>query len=303
MSPKLYELNAQRDFKTFNPQTQFLIWAITGRKEELEKEKRLNPKEVFHLECLATNLRRSPSIIEAGEKLLANQVIGWSWQSWLQIILSDCLHPFHAESYHHSIRISQIVLAIKEKYKKSGFAGFEDLGNKEFARVQENLFFNQEDWEYIENAAFYHDLGKLGFPKGFWDTPGEFTKEQQESRKIHPPLFFPMGEKFNVPLKVTGLALAHHYLNLGYPNNGLISIFHDYLLDQKFRQMLEILTTLDIYDGMRGRRCYRRTVFSHDQVRARMPRELGSMGLRFTPLLEVVIQTPRIEKLYPAQSC
>lgn len=301
MSAKLYELCEQRDFKTLNPQTQFLIWAVTERKEEFKKENRLSPTEVFHLECLAKNLRRSPSIIEAGEKLLANQSIGWSWQSWLQIILSDCLHPFHSESYHHSIRISQIVLAVKEKCAKSGFAGFSDFGNREFAKLQANLIFSQEDWECIENAAFYHDLGKLGFPAGFWDTPGEFTKEQRESRKVHPPLFFPMGEKFSVPLKVTGLALAHHYLNLGYPKNGLIKIFQNYLLDQKFRQMLEILTTLDVYDGMRGRRCYRRAVFSHEQVKARMPRELGLMGLRFTPLLEVVPQTPRIEKLYPAQ--
>ena len=298
MSVKLYELKSERDFKTFNNQTQFLIWAVTQRKDKLQREHPLSKKEIYHLNYLAKNLRKSPSIIEAGEKLLANQDLGWNWRDWLKIILSDCLHPFHGDSYHHSIRISKIVVALKNQYNTFGFLSFPNQGNREFAELKNRMFLSQDDWECLNNAAFYHDLGKLGFPAGFWETPGEFTPLQKECRKIHPALFFPLGEMFAVPLKVTGLALAHHYLNLGYPVNGWILLFHDLLQDEKFQQLLGLLTTLDVYDGMRGPRCYRRAILSHDEVMEKMPSELGSIGPKFIPFLGVVEQRAIIGPLY-----
>lgn len=299
MSVKLYELSSQRDFKTFNYQTQFLIWAVTQRKDKLRQNHPLSKKEIYHLKCLAKNLRRSPSIIEAGEKLLENQDLGWNWQDWLQIILSDCLHPFHGDSYYHSIRISKIVLALENHYYMFGFLSFPDHGIREFAELKNKMFLSQEDWECLENAAFYHDLGKLGFKAGFWETPGEFTPLQKECRKIHPALFFPLGEMFSVPLKVTGLALTHHYLNLGYPTNGWIMLFHDLLQDEKFQQLLGLLTTLDVYDGMRGPRCYRRSILSHTEVMGKILSELGLIGPKFKPLLEVAEQKAMIGSLYP----
>ncbi|MCX6746376.1 MAG: HD domain-containing protein [Candidatus Parcubacteria bacterium] len=300
MSAKLYELSSQRDFKTFNYQTQFLIWAVTQRKDKLHKDQPLHKKEIYHLKCLAKNLRRSPSIIEAGEKLLKNEALGWNWQDWLQIVLSDCLHPFHGDSYHHSIRIAKIISVLKEDhYEKFGFVCFPDLGIREFAQIKTKLYFSQDDWECLENAAFYHDLGKLGFPSGFWETPGEFTPLQKECRKIHPALFFPLGEMFAVPLRVTGLALAHHYLNLGYPTNGWLMLFHGLLQDEKFQQLLGLLTTLDVYDGMRGPRCYRRAILSHDDVMGKILSELGRIGPKFMPLLVVADQQAIIGSLYP----
>ena len=299
MGVKLYEPSCQRDFQTLNHQTKFLIWAVTQRKDELQKDQPLSKKEIYHLNCLAKNLQRSPSIIEAGEKLLANQALDWNWQDWLQIVLSDCLHPFHGDSYHHSIRIATIFSVLRrEHYEKFGFVCFPDMGIKEFAQLKTKLYFSQNDWECLENAAYYHDLGKLGFPAGFWETPGEFTPMQKECRKIHPALFFPLGEMFAVPLRVTGLALAHHYLNLGYPVNGWILLFHDLLQDEKFQQLLGLLTTLDVYDGMRGARCYRRAILSHAEVMKKMPRELGAIGPKFTPLLAVADQTAIIGPLY-----
>jgi hypothetical protein len=299
VSTKLYTLKVERDFKTFNPETQYLIWALTERKSELSKEQRLTAKEKQHLGWLAQNLRRSPSLIEAGERLLANLPLKWSWQSHLQIILSDCLHPFHTDSYFHSIRIPEIIIGIQTGCDSQGFANFPDFGNREFANLKYKLIPDEEYWGCIINAAYYHDLGKLGYPTGFWDTPGKFSPLQKKCRKSHPALFFPLGEMFAVPLNVTVLAIGHHYLNLHYPDNGLIKLFQDMIYEEKFKNMLEILTTLDVYDGMRGKRQYHRETFSHQKVIDKMPRELGSIGTKYVPFLEFTRKTGMMEVLYP----
>lgn len=299
MSSKLYSLNLERDFETFNPETQYLIWALTGRGAELEKEQRLAAKEKLHLGWLAQNLQRSPSLIEAGERLLANKPLKWSWQSYLQIVLSDCLHPFHPDSYFHSIRIPEIIIGIQSGCDDLGFDNFPDFGNREFAKLKYKLILDEKNWGLIINAAYYHDLGKLGYPPGFWDTAGKFSPLQQKCRKEHPALFFPLGEMFAVPLKVTVLALGHHFLNLNYPDNGSIKLFQDIIYEEKFKAMLEILTTLDVYDGMRGKRQYHRENFSHQMVIDKMPDELKAIGMKFAPLLEYTCRSGMTEVLYP----
>jgi len=299
VSPKLYDLAPERDFVLFNPETKYLILALTERFKELEKVKGLKATETFHLDCLAKNLGQSPSIIEVADCLYNNQQLKWNWKDLLPVVLADCLYPFHADSYHHSVRMAEIVQFLKEEYKQRGFANFPDFGNKDFAEITRNLEMTEDDWACLLAAAYHHDGGKMGLPVGFWNKPGEFNAKEKECRKVHPGLFFPIGEMLGVPLKVTALNIAHHYLNLGYPNNGLIKCFQDIIFEPKFKVILIMLITLDCYDGMRGPRDYRVNLFSHDQVMENLPQELGQMGTIFMPLVELVNSSAIGRQLYP----
>jgi hypothetical protein len=299
MDTKLYTPAPERDFILFNPQTQYLILALTERFEELERIGGLSTAEVFHLNCLAENLSQSPSIIEAAEYLYHNQPLKWSWRDFLPVILADCLYPYHADSYLHSVRMAEIVQFLREEYKRCGFANFPDFGNKDFAVLTQNLIMTEDDWAYLLAAAYHHDGGKMCLPKGFWNKPGKFTPEEKECRKSHPGMFFPIGEMFAVPLKVTALAVAHHYLNLGYPDNGLIKCFQDIIFEPKFKVILIMLITLDCYDGMRGPREYRLELYSHKQVMEKLPNELGQMGTDMVPIVELVNSNSIGSQLYP----
>ncbi|OGY41383.1 MAG: hypothetical protein A2Y82_00135 [Candidatus Buchananbacteria bacterium RBG_13_36_9] len=299
MDSVLYAIAPERDFTLYNPQTQYLILALTERFKELERIRGFTETEIFHLDCLAENLSQSLSIIEVAECLYKNQQLKWGWKDLLPVVLADCLYPFHADSYLHSVRMAEIVKFLQEGHKQRGFANFPDFGNKDFAEITRNLMMAEDDWACLLAAAYHHDGGKMGLKKGFWDKPGKFTPKEKECRKVHPGMFFPIGEMFGVPLKVTALAIAHHYLNLGYPNNGLIKCFQDIIFEPKFKVILIMLTTLDCYDGMRGPREYRVDLFSHDQVMENLPYELGQMGTDFVPLVELVNSSAIGQQLYP----
>ena len=295
--------NDAREFQSLNPETQYLIRILAGEEYIFEADE--------HIHFLGLNLRRSKVLVEIAHSLKSEEPLLITWQEGLDCALK-CLDGYHAESYRHSLRVKELVLQTKRLWEKYCYG---DLPQSPVIRqyfdqlriaypdcpsqyLDSATGFSESDWADVLYSALFHDLGKMGFPDWFWTKPGKFTEEQKGYRKNHPWLFFPLGEMFAVPLKVTALALYHHFLNLGYPQNDLTSLFGDYLQDYKFKCILCLLTTMDIYDGMRGERSYRREVFSHEQVIAKMPNELGDIDLRFVPFLEAAFELGELKPLY-----
>ncbi len=304
MAGRLYlTTNEAREFQSLNPETQYLIRLMTGEEYIFEADE--------HLHFLAINLSHSKALVEIAHSLKNEEPLLITWHEGLDYALK-CLNSYHPESYRHSLRVKELVIKTKELWQNYCYGDLPQTPaiRQYFDQLQlvypdcpgqyfdSEIGFSESDWSLIMYSALFHDLGKMGFPDWFWTKPGKFTEEQKGYRKNHPWLFFPLGEMFVVPLKVTALALYHHFLNLGYPQNNLTSLFGDYLQEYKFKCILCLLTTMDIYDGMRGERSYRRQVFGHEQVIAKMPSELGGIDLRFVPFLEAAFELGGLKSLY-----
>ena len=301
MAQRLYLIGEAREFQSFSQETQGLIRIIAGEEFVFEVDE--------HVHFLGMNLRKSPQLVEIAHSLKKSEFQLITWQEGLELVL-QCLSEFHPESYRHSIRVRELVLIIKDLWQKfclkdlpinhSLKTAFDNLkiAYPDYPGNFLDVNFTDQEWTIILYSALFHDLGKMGFPAWFWNKPGKFSPEEAQYREHHPCLFYPLGETFDVPYIVTALAFFHHFLNLGYPRNGMIGLFRDYLHDFKFHCILCLLTTMDIYDGMRGERSYRRQEFNHDQVLAKMPSELGEIGLRFVPFLEAASEMGALSQLY-----
>ena len=301
MGEKLY-LNAQtREFQGLSLETQSLIRIIAGEEYVFAADE--------HIHFLGMNLRKSSQLVEIAHSLKKSESQLITWQEGLEFAL-ECLSEFHPESYRHSIRVKELMLITRDLWQKYCLHDLpmNPLLKKVFDRLKMaypdcpgkflGINFSDQEWASILYAALFHDLGKMGFPAWFWNKPGKFSPEEAQYREHHPRLFYPLGEMFGVPYIVTALALFHHFLNLGYPRNGLIRMFGDYMQDFRFKCILCLLTTNDIYDGMRGERSYRRDVYDHQQVITRMPKELGEIGLRFVPFLDAAFELGVLKSLY-----
>jgi len=302
MANQLYLSGKVREFQKLSQETQGLIKIIAGEEFVFDVDE--------HIHFLGYHLRNSPQLVEIANSLIRNEAQLITWQEGLDYALS-CLLEFHSESYRHSIRVRELVKTTQGLWQKYC------LKDLPINPLLKNVFdklkiaypdcpgkflgvnFTDQEWAIILYSALFHDLGKMGFPAWFWNKPGKFSPEESQYREHHPRLFYPLGEMFDVPYIVTALAFFHHFLNLGYPRNGKIRLFGDYLYDSRFNCLLCLLTTMDIYDGMRGERSYRRQFFSHDQVLAKMPSELGGIGLRFVPFLDAAHESGVLSQLYP----
>ena len=269
----------ERDFKVFKPETQQLIWAVAGNPL---------PETSQPIIYLADNLRLSPLVIEAAGKLLKNQALIIRWVDWLTLLLMECLQHYHQETYLHVLRVRSIVRAIRQMLAKYGIEGIPNYGNADFQKIQENFIMTDKDWERLEFASWFHDLGKMAYPQKFWNTAGKFTDDQRKELEAHARLFYYLGEMFNVPQIVSGLSVLHHYPNLHYPQNGVVMRYKDLMGQKKFRQLLRMLITMDIYEAMSGIRTYRPKIQSHQETIQKMPGELRKVGTGYIPLLEAL---------------
>jgi hypothetical protein len=282
------EGTAAREFRSLNIPTQQVVKAILELEEPQDQ----------HLAHFAHNLRVSEAIRSSAETLYNSEQLLGTWQEWLELVAHECLKPFHAESFDHCQRVPEVLRVIRQILARYGPKGVPDCGIEEFGQIRERLILSEEDWQKVEYAAKYHDQGKLAYSKGFWSYPGKFKDWQIEMKKAHPRMFYILGELFGVPLWVTGLAVFHHFLNLGYPENGLVAAFSDYLQDPLFLLEEMLLINCDCYDGIRGPRQYHRSIFDHFQTIAKLRYELRKIGPAMLPLLEAAYQTGHLNYLY-----
>ena len=280
---------AARDFQSLNEQTQQVVRAILQLEQPQDQ----------HLAHFAQNLGQSGAIQSAAETLYKSEELLGTWQNWLDLVALECLQPFHAESFDHCQRVPGILRIIRQILARYGPQGIPDCGVEDFGQLRKKLVLSPQEWEKMEYAGKYHDQGKLAYPKDFWSYPGKFEDWQIQMKKAHPRMFFILGELFGVPLWVTALAVFHHFLNLGYPDNGMVVAFNGYLQDPLFLLEEMLLINCDCYDGIRGLRGYHRTIFDHFQTIDKLRGELRKIGPGFIPVLQAAYDTGQLGLLYP----
>ncbi len=265
-----------REFDSFSLVTKQLILTVLGETPRGTDQ---------HILFLGENLRRSDLVIEAAEKLVREEPLILGWHDWFYVVSTECLQPYHEESFMHLQRTRRILLKIRSLLEKLGPFNIPDFGHKGYLKVQSQLNLTDDDWLMVELAAEIHDLCRMAYDVSFWQTPGKFTPQQLNELEFHARLFFYLGEFFNVDRKVVGLSVLHHNPNKHYPQNGIVREFEDLMADERFMVMLRLLVNLDIYEGMTGLRDYRDKPLTHEKAIEIMPKELGDVGTDFMPLI------------------
>ena len=273
-----------RNFAEMDIGTRQLVWAILGKAP---------PKTDKHVVILAENLNHSDLIVGLASKIANNEPLILDWVSLLNLVFIECLRNFHRESYEHMQRVRQIIREIKAMLAKHDIKDLPDYGVPQFNRIKKQLTLTEMDWVLLEHAACYHDLGKMAYSQEFWNTPGKFTDRQRKELEAHARVFFYLGEFLDVNQVVVGLSVLHHYPNLCYPKNGIIQKLNTLLAAtdfdrNKFQCMLEMLITVDIYEGISGVRSYRRQRYGHEKTLTQMVGELGKIGQSYIPFLQAV---------------
>lgn len=287
-----------RDFDSFAPITQELI-LLTAQGSRISAAQAENPSLIR----LAENLRHEDAITEAANQLLKNESLFWSTHDFLLIIRDTCLRAYHEESYLHLMRVLAIFHEIKKFWLSGQFACLnrEAISN---GLIQESIKFSDEEWLYLEWACAFHDFCKMAYDVAFWDRSGKFTQEQRLALHPHARWFYYLGEMFNVPKPVAALAVLHHFLNHGYPDNGVVKENQHFLDDPRFVFMLKLVATADIYEAMSGERSYRQGM-PHEYVIHGMLGELTNIGPIFIPHLEMIKETdfPSNKVICPISQC
>jgi hypothetical protein len=264
-----------RNFAQMDIGTRQLVMAIMGK---------ALPETDKYIIILAKNLNRSDLIFGLASKIANNESLILDWVSLLNLVFIECLHNFHLESYEHMLRVRRIIQEIKIMLAKHDIKNLPDYGIRQFNRIKQHLDLAETDWVLLEHAACFHDLGKMAFPLEFWNTPGKFTEAQR---------FFYLGEFLDVNQVVVGLSVLHHHPNLCYPKNGIVKKLNKQLAaidfdSNKFQYMLELLITVDIYEGISGVRSYRKQRYGHEKTLTQMAGELGKIGESYIPFLQAV---------------
>lgn len=271
-----------RDFATFEPLTQHLVWAVLNKAPAGTDR---------HIIQMAQNLRRSNEVIDAADCLVHNRPLEKPWPEWMDIVRDKSLRPFHEETYLHLLRVQRIIREKVKLLRMHKLSDFEAYANEDF-RQMEHFSLTEEDEKILSWAAGYHDLFKMGYPLEFWNTPGRFSDIQRQELELHAKFFYNLGEFFNVDRIVVALSVLHHYLTNHYPRNGTVAKVSYVLDDPKLFYMLKMLITDDTYEAITAERCYRLEKISHKKaVTEILIQELRNIGTAFLTLLEVLFDS------------
>lgn len=170
---------------------------------------------------------------------------------------------------HHSTRVTEIAVW--------------------FAR---RLGLSPADSAALKNAAFLHDIGKIGISDTILLKPGPLTPEERALITTHPLI----GEKIVEPLRLSQpereVILLHHerWDGQGYPRG---------LAGQDIPLLCRITALADVYDALTSDRPYRRR-FTTGEALAEIKAQAGT---QFDPELAdkfVTLLEPRQPDYYPS---
>ena len=168
-----------------------------------------------------------------------------------------------------NLRALSSALSAKDYYTlghASRVAGYAALLGRELGWSEDRL-------SELQNAAFLHDIGKIGVSDRVLLKAGPLTSEEWELVRQHPGISAGIAQPlFNDEL-VSGIRHHHeHYDGGGYP---------DGLAGQAIPEVARVLCVVDCYDAMSSERPYRRAL-SYRQCLAELRRRAGT---QFDPLM------------------
>ena len=148
------------------------------------------------------------------------------------------------------------------------------------ALIAKQLGWSEHEVENLRNAAYLHDIGKIGIDEKILNKPGKLTKEEFEIMKTHTLIGAQMLDNLDMYRNEKLLKLAyeicrwHHerYDGKGYP---------DGLVGEEIPISAQVVSLADVYDALVSERVYKKA-FSHEKALEMI--QNGECGT-FNPLL------------------
>lgn len=125
--------------------------------------------------------------------------------------------------------------------------------------IARELGLSDEQVRQVGQAAFVHDIGKIGVPDAVLAKPESLTEEEWEQMRKHPELGYQMLMKVSSLGDVREIVRCHHerYDGEGYPRG---------LKGEEIPLGARIFALVDAYDAMTSHRPYRKACSSEDAL-------------------------------------
>ena len=133
--------------------------------------------------------------------------------------------------------------------------------------MAENLHLPKEEVRVIKEAAYLHDIGKIGLDDGILTKSGKLSEEEHRQIELHTIYGAQIIEKASFLKKAVPIVLYHHedYDGSGYPEK---------LKSEQIPLGARILAICDTFDAMTSDRPYRRAL-SVEETLTELKRQSG----------------------------
>ena len=129
--------------------------------------------------------------------------------------------------------------------------GHSDRVSKMAVQLARKLGYMDSEVEYLEYAAIFHDIGKIGIEDRILGKKDKLNDEEYEKIKQHPIIGAGIIESIEFLKKCSKTVLYHHerYDGKGYPEG---------LKGEEIPRLSRVLAIVDSYDAMNSDRPYRK---------------------------------------------
>ncbi len=171
-------------------------------------------------------------------------------------------------SYVNAIKSLINTLEARDKYTK----GHSEEVVYYSILIGKRLGFNDEQIKILENAAYLHDLGKVGIKDQILLKPGRLKEDEFEIIKKHPLITFKIIEPLKLKREEIEACLFHHEKidGSGYPYG---------LNGEKIPIYAKIIAVADAYSAMTSERPYREKMSKEEAIQELM----RYSGIHFDP--------------------
>lgn len=140
------------------------------------------------------------------------------------------------------------------------------------ALIAKQLGWSEHEMENLRNAAYLHDIGKIGVPDTILNKPTRLTDEEFAAIKSHTVMGADILKDITLLDHLVDIARNHHerYDGKGYP---------DGLVGEEIPLSARIVCVADSYDAMKSRRIYRNAL-PNEEIRREL---LDNCGTQFDP--------------------
>jgi putative nucleotidyltransferase with HDIG domain len=136
-------------------------------------------------------------------------------------------------------------------------------------RIARTLGFSEDKLENVRNAAYLHDLGKIGIKDDIILKEGPLSSDEYEIIKEHPRITMNILQPLKMKKEELDACLYHHEQldGTGYPEG---------LKDKEIPVMAKILSVADAFSAMTSERPYRKKKMSQEEALRELQAHAGS---------------------------
>ena len=140
--------------------------------------------------------------------------------------------------------------------------------------IAREMGWSSSEIRHLKNAAYVHDVGRIGIPDSILNKPSKLTEEEYAMIKAHTVIGADVLKDITVIEHAAEVARSHHerYDGKGYP---------DGLKGEEILIQARIVAVADRYDAMSTRRSYRKAL-SQEQILEKLK---DNRGTQFDPVI------------------